>query len=107
MEQSFRDMSSLFSFFYNDECQFQTLSLLYQNNVKSFDKKFDLENEIPSYYSMKRFLVTLYMAKTNQRPFEFKLFFKMFKECLLCLISMGEITFERSFDTFVNLFFFY
>ncbi len=104
MEQCLSDISTLFSFFYNDESRFQTLTSHYQKNVDLFDKKIDLSNEIPSYFEIGRFLVTLNTAKTNQRPLEFKLFFKMFKECLLCVISIYEITYEKSFDTFVNFF---
>lgn len=104
MELNLSEFLSFFSSFYQDKCQFLSLSSIYQQNVDKFDKSFDISNNIPSLEVLQRFFFTSYMAKQNQRNFEFKLFFKMFKECWVCIISIYELLQGKSFDTFVKFF---
>lgn len=99
-----RHFSSVFSFLYQDESKHQELLSIFKKIVEVFDKSFDManKNDLPPYQDMQRFFMTSYMANLNKQNFDFKLFFKMFKECWICLIAIYEFLSQKSFFCFVN-----
>ena len=105
MGENFKAFSSLLHFFYQDQGHLKALSSVFLKNAKSLDKLFKTIFHFPSCFEMLKFLLTSSQRKPSQKDFELKAFFNMFKECFICLISMNEILLQKSYETFVTLFF--
>ena len=103
MGDQFHDFASLIPFFYNDQNRYSKLSFIFQKNVNMFEKSFDIVNRLPSYLELQRFIFISCMSKMHLKALEFKLLFNVFKESLLCLISMYEIVNGKSFENFVKI----
>ena len=104
MESLVSDFDSILSSFYGDQRKIMLLSSIFRQNVETFNISFDIAKDLPTYQDMQRFRVTSYLEKVNEKTLDYKLFLKIFKECLICLISMYEILNRKTFDCFVNEF---
>ena len=102
--REFYNFVSLLSCFYQNQCSYIKLSFIFQINMSKFNKSLGSLNQLPSYLDIQRFFLASVLKKLCRGNYHFRNFFKKFKECWICLISMYEILHEKSFDTFVNNF---
>ena len=107
MGEPFFNISSVLSFFYQDQNNFLKLSNVFQKNVGMFDKSMNIVNGLPSEMYINRFLGISYLSHLHHNGLEFALPFDSFKGCWLSLISMYEIIHEKTFETLVIADFFF
>ena len=100
MEERLNNFSSFLSYFYEDQLRNLQLSLIFQTNANMFEESFEIINELPSNQDMQKMILVSYCANFQQKNF----FFNVFKECLICLLSMYEFMHQKSFITFVQFF---
>ena len=88
-------------FFYRNQGIYLRLLFIFQVNLNNFDSSLGLVNQLPSFFDIQLFFMSSCFTKVYETNFEFRNFFKKFKECWICLISMYEILHEKSFVAFV------